>query len=106
MDLKAYFKKIREVEASIHEAFVVVASLDTSDGGKGGTFTEASRVLAARMIAEGRGRLASEEESAAFRESHIEARREAEALSAAQRMQVTLVHPSDSRTKPLRPSKD
>jgi hypothetical protein len=106
MDLKAYFKKIRDVEASIPTPYVVIVGLETPDGGKEGTFTEVSKKLAARMIAESRGRLASEAEAEAFLESRTEARRAAEALAAAQRMQFTLVQPVDPRTKPVRGPKE
>jgi hypothetical protein len=107
MDLKAYFKKVREVESTIAAPFVVIASQETSDGGKTGTFTEVSKGLAARMIAEGRGWLASADETQTFRESQAEARRAAEALEAAKQMHFTLVQPSaDNRLKPTKVAKD
>ena len=106
MDLKGYFKKIRDVEATIPAPYVLIASLETPEGGKEGTFTEVSRRLAARIIAESRGRLATEAESELFREKQAEALRAAQALAAAQRMQFTLVKPIDSRPKPARGPKD
>lgn len=106
MDLKAYFKKVREIENTIPTAYVVIASHETSDGGKTGTFTEVSKGLAARMIAEGRGWLASDEESAAFRAAGAEAKREAEALEVAKQMHFTLVQPADGRSKPGRGLKE
>jgi hypothetical protein len=106
MDIKTYFKKVRQVESTILTTCVVIASLETSDGGKVGSFTEVSKGLAARMITEGRGRLASEEETALFFETHAEARRSAEALAMAQKMQFTLVHPVDNRHKPVRGPKE
>ena len=91
MDPRTYYKKIREVESTISDPFVVLVSLETPDGGRAGVYTEASRSVAAKLLAEGWARLASEEESKLHHESQAEARREAEATVAAQRMQVTLV---------------
>ena len=34
MDLKQYFRKIRQVEAGLIETFPLVVSLETPDGGK------------------------------------------------------------------------
>ena len=60
MDLKNYFRKVREAEASILSPHVVVVSLPTRDGGVGGRLTEMSRELAAKLLVEGRARLAEE----------------------------------------------
>jgi hypothetical protein len=67
MDLKAYYQKVRKIEAGIPEAFVVVVSRGTSDGGRQGVRSEAPRAVAARLIADGKADLASPEESAKFR---------------------------------------
>ncbi len=106
MDLRAYYKKIRDVESGIQEPFVVVVGTDTPDGGKAGTRSEAAKHIAAKLVVEGRARLATDEESKAFREEHAEARREAEATAAAQRMQVTIVPNTDYRAKPTKSSKE
>ena len=53
MDLKVYYQKIRDIEKSIEDAFAVIVSLETPDGGKPGTLTEVSPGLAAKMIVEG-----------------------------------------------------
>jgi hypothetical protein len=66
MDLRQFYKKIRDVEATILEPFPFVASLETPDGGKPGVITEAPRYQAARMIVEGSVRRASEEEKQEF----------------------------------------
>ena len=47
MDLRAYYRKLREVEASISEEHVVLVSLATPEGGKPGVRTEAPRAIAA-----------------------------------------------------------
>lgn len=66
MDLRGYYKKIREIEAKIGDVFAVIVSLESPDGGKAGTQTEVTRALAAKMIAEGQARLATPEEKRSF----------------------------------------
>jgi hypothetical protein len=95
MNLKSYFQKIREFETSIVEPFVVVVSHETSDGGKEGLLTEVPKAVAAKMIADGRGRLASEEAARKFQEQKAEAKRAADTEAAANRVQVTLVPTAD-----------
>ena len=96
MDLRAYYQKIREMEGRLPEPCVVV-SLETSDGGKAGVRTEVNRQVAARMVVEGRARVASEEETREFAERKLEAKRAADQLAAAARMQVTVVPSSEWR---------
>ncbi len=96
MDLKAYYQKIREIEGRLPEPCVVV-SVETSDGGKAGVKTEVSRQVAARMVVEGRARVANEEETREFVEQKLEAKRVADQLAAASRMQVTVVPSSEWR---------
>jgi hypothetical protein len=105
MNLRSYFQKMREVEQSLREPFVVVASQETSDGGKRGLLTEVPKHLAARMIADGRACLASEEESRDFHEKKTEAKRLSDQESIASRMQVTLV-PTAELKKASRLSKE
>ncbi len=66
MDLRAYYRKIRETETMLNGDHFVVVSLETSEGGKAGVRTEASRAVAAKLIAEGRARVASDEEGVEF----------------------------------------
>lgn len=91
MDLRAYYQKLREIESKIVEPFVVVVSRSTPDGGRDGVKTETPRGIAARMIADGTARQASEEEAAAFREEAAEAKRLADEAAKAGRLQVTVV---------------
>ena len=58
MDLRSYYRKLREVEATIPDEHVVLVSLATPEGGKAGVRTEAPKAIAAKLIAEGRARLA------------------------------------------------
>ena len=60
MDLKVYYRKIREVEEQIAAPDAVVVSGDTPDGGKAGVKIEVPLRLAAKLIVEGRARPASD----------------------------------------------
>jgi hypothetical protein len=100
MDLRAFYQKLRQTEASIGEAHVVVVSLETPDGGRVGVRTEVPRALAARMVVENRARLATPEESAELREQAAEAKRQAEQAAAASKIQIAVV--SESELKMLK----
>lgn len=69
MDLREYYRKIREIEAEIGEANVVVVSRKTSEGGVRGVKSEVPRNVAAKLIADGRAVLACAEEAARYRET-------------------------------------
>ena len=73
MDLRAYYKKMREIEDRIEEPFAVIVSRETPDGGKSGVVADVSRIVAARMIADGKADLASPDQAAKFR-AEIEAK--------------------------------
>jgi hypothetical protein len=96
VDLKHYFRKMREIEATISESQTFVVSLETADGGKPGIITEVKRELAAKMIVEGRAVLATEEEKEAFLQRQAAARTAAQKAEAARRLQVTIVSDADS----------
>jgi hypothetical protein len=66
MDLRGYFEKIKEFEAKTKDAFAVIVSLESPDGGRAGILTEVSRSLAAKMVVEGLARLANAEEKRSF----------------------------------------
>lgn len=68
MDLRSYYKKVKEAEATLKMSDVVLVSLATSEGGKDGVFTEAPRTVAAKLIAEGRARAATTAEAREFRD--------------------------------------
>ena len=91
MDLQAYYQKIREMEKTIAEEFPLIVSMETADGGKGGTKTEVARRLAAKLLVEGLVRLASKEELKAYRDLLAEAKRMAERAAAAARLQLTVL---------------
>jgi hypothetical protein len=95
MDLKGYYRNIRELSARIEEDYPVLVSLGTPDGGKAGVYMEASRALAAKLMVEGRARLATADEASAYREAQAEAKRLAEQAAAASRMQLTVLTTAD-----------
>jgi len=97
MDLQIYYKKIREIEQSLGEPSVVLVSRATPDGGREGVRTEAPRPIAAKMIVDGCARLATAEEAREFQEQNAEARRKAEQVAAASRMQFTVISPNELR---------
>lgn len=67
MDMKKFYSRVREVEAAITGRDAVVVSEATPDGGVPGVMSEAPRAAAARLVAEGRARLATPEESDEYR---------------------------------------
>ncbi|MGI8990144.1 MAG: hypothetical protein ACR2I2_11250 [Bryobacteraceae bacterium] len=71
MDLRAYYKKIREVESNIEGPFVVLISQETPEGGKFGVRTQVPRHIASKLIVEGRARIATSEEAADFHEDNV-----------------------------------
>ena len=91
MNLRSYYQKIREVEQALLEPFVVLESQETPDGGKDGLLTEVPKQLAAKMIADGRARLATEDAARGFHEKKAEAKRAADQEAIANKMQMTLV---------------
>ena len=107
MDLKQYFRKMREIECNISEPFPVVLSLETPDGGKPGMLTEVSRFNAAKMIIEGRAVLANEGEKVAYREQQAALRSAAEKAELAKRVQVAILTDSDfSASTPAKKNTD
>ena len=97
MDLKAYYAKMRKIEMGLEEEFPIIESLETPDGAKAGVRSEVTRAIAARMVADGRARLASKEEAQQYRTENAEAKRVADQMAAAARMQVTVLSDQDLR---------
>ena len=102
MNVKAYYQKIRELERTLADSFVVIVSHDTPDGGRGGLLTEVPKHLAARMIADERAHLASEDATLQFREKSADAKRTVEALLPADKRQVRSVPASEIRSSTRR----
>jgi hypothetical protein len=96
MDVRTYYKKVREAEATVKGKDAIVVSLATPEGGKEGVRTEAPREIAAKLIAEGRARLATKAEIEAYRQGLRAARERHEHQEAARRVQV-VVMPADNK---------
>jgi hypothetical protein len=94
VDLRGYYQNIRALEAKIEEAFPIVVSVATVDGGREGVLTEVARGLAAKMIVEGVARLATTEESQTLRKQQAEAKRAAE-LAAASKVRLAVLTRAD-----------
>jgi hypothetical protein len=101
MDLRSYYKKVREADSTLMGNDIVLVSLATSEGGKEGVLTEAPRSVAAKLIAEQRARVATEAEAEMFREEMRTARDQYEQEEAARRVQLVMV-PARSTKKSSR----
>jgi ribosomal protein L9 len=97
MNLRTYYQKVKDIEQTLVEPFVVLESQETPDGGRKGVLTEVPKPLAARMIADGRAHPASEEAAKEFQEKNTQAKRQSDQEAAANRMQVTLVPTGEFR---------
>ncbi len=102
MDLRSYYKKVREAEGTLTGNDSVLVSLATSEGGKEGVRTEAPRAVAARLIAEGRARVATEAEAAEFRDGLRAGREQYEQDEASRRVQIVMVPAKHARKSPAR----
>jgi hypothetical protein len=99
MDVRSYYKKVRDLEEALRGSEVVLVSLETPEGGKEGVRTEAPRSVAARMIAEGRARLATDAEATEFREGLRAARQKHEREEAARRVQIVVMPQPEEKPK-------
>lgn len=97
MDLRLFYQKLRKIEQEITEPHVVVVSNETPDGGRAGQKSEVARAVAAKLIVEGRARLASAGEVTEFRAGVELARQDAEQKAMAQKIQVNVVSEADFR---------
>jgi hypothetical protein len=77
MDLQLHYGKMRQEEQKMTDEFPVIASNETSDGGKANIFVEVTRRIAARFITLGLARIASGEEKKIFDDAKIAARQAA-----------------------------
>jgi hypothetical protein len=91
MDVRTYYQRIRETEATIPTQFTVVISLPTDDGGKNGVQVEVPRHLAAKMVVEGSAKLATADEIIAFKQSQADAYQAALDAATAAKVEVTMV---------------
>jgi hypothetical protein len=95
MDLKTYYQKIRDTEATIATQYVVVISKATDDGGKSGLPVEVTRPVAAKMVVEGSAALATAAQTTAFQLQQAAAQKAAQEAAAAAKVSVTMVSSDD-----------
>ena len=95
MDLKTYYQKIRDTEATIPGQYAVVVSRATDDGGKGGVTVEVPRPVAAKMVVEGSAVLATAAQATAFQQQEAAAQKAAQDAAAAGKVQITMVSSDD-----------
>ncbi len=93
MDVRQYYRKVREVESTLTEQYVVLISLETADGGKSGMMSEVPREIAAKMIVEGRAVVAGESDRKHYFDAHANAKKAARKAELARRVQVVLADP-------------
>lgn len=107
MDIRLFYYKIREIEAKIADPEVVVVSLETPEGGVYGVKTEVKRGIGAKLIYQGKARLATPEETEAYHTEMATARRQIEDAQAVSKVQLTVLQDSDLKVlkslKPLKP---
>ena len=97
MDLRAYYRKLREIEKSLPSDFVIIKSIATPDGGQAGLLTEVARNIAAKMVADGTAELAGPEETEAFRRQVTEQKKGEDQKRASAQIQFTVLTESDLR---------
>jgi len=91
MDVKHYYRKIREIENSLSEPYVLVISLETADGGKAGVASEVTRSVAAKLIVEGRAVVANDTEKETYRTRQAQAQKIAHQNELSRRVQVAII---------------
>jgi hypothetical protein len=106
MDLKQYFKKIKDTESSIEELYLLMVSLETADGGKSGTVVEVSRQEAAKAMVEGRAVRASDEQKDAYWKLEAERKKSAEKAEFSRRLQIAIISDSELRNRAAAEEKD
>jgi len=97
MDLKEYFRTIRETASSIETKFVIVVSKQTPDGGKAGGRTEVPRELAAKLIVDGMAELATKEQTEEFYQQQLQDKESADEQASRNRLQVAILSEADLR---------
>lgn len=97
MDLKQYFKKIKDTEETIREQYPLIVSLETTDGGKAGVAVEVSRREAAKALVENRAVLADEQQKKEYFEREAARKKSAEKSELSRRLQIAIISDSDVR---------
>jgi hypothetical protein len=95
VDLRQYFKKLRDTENGLADRYPLVVSLETSDGGTAGTVSEVTREQAAKLIVENCARLANEAEKKIYFDKQASEKKAADRAEMARRVQVTIIGQQD-----------
>lgn len=96
MDLRAYYKRVREIESQLPSPYVVIVSIETQDGGKDGVLTEVATLTAAKHIADGRARAATKDETDAYHLRNLEGREAFDNNVAMNKMQFVVLPAKNS----------
>jgi|SRR5271154_1644619 len=104
MDLRQFYKKMREVEATLPHPYVMVTSVETSDGGRPGIVSEVAREVAAMLIVSGKAIQANDSEIESYRVSQDETRATLEKAEMAKRLQVAIISDPERPVSTRRPS--
>lgn len=91
MDVKQYYRKIREMEAALDEEFPLLVSVETGDGGKAGVVSEVTRAQAAALLVEGRAKPATEEQKQQYRARQAAESKAVEEANLARMVQVAIL---------------
>jgi hypothetical protein len=83
------------MEATIPGDHAVVVSLETPDGGREGRLTEVAREVAAKLVVQGKVRLANEDEAAEFKAAGRAAKRAADEQVLRDRFQLSALREAD-----------
>jgi hypothetical protein len=103
MDVKTYYRKLREIEAILPDETILI-SKETAEGGRAGRFTEATRAVAARLIVEGVAEQASETDAERFREQLRQDHSDETRRRVAASIQVNVITEEQARALVSKPS--
>ena len=103
MEVKTYYRKLREIEATLPDE-VILVSKETAEGGRAGRFTEAPRAVAARLIVEGVAEQAREADAERYREQLRQDDSDETRRRAAASIQVNVITEQQARALVSQPS--
>jgi len=106
MDLHIYFKKIKEIQATIKEEYPLIVSAKTEDGGKAGTVMEVSKLEAAKAIAENRAVLADAQQKKDYFEQVARRKQSVEKAELSRRLQIAIISDAEFRNATTKPEKE
>jgi hypothetical protein len=103
MDVKTYYRKLREIEAILSDETVLI-SKETAEGGRAGRFTEAPRAVAARLIVEGVAEQASKADAERYHEKVRQNYSDETRRRAAASIQVNVITEEQARALVSKPA--